>query len=151
VVPLSRRHFLAAGAAAVVSGCADGPSAEQPGDGAARATLGPREPQALVTRWATDPYSLGAYSFLPVGATPDDRAALQEPVHGRLLLAGEHTDLAAPATTHGALVSGRRAAARVISSGADGVVAIVGSRIRRVGCRPHPGRRRHRRGRRRGP
>lgn len=27
----------------------------------------------IVTRWASDPYSLGSYSFLAKGATPQDR------------------------------------------------------------------------------
>lgn len=117
----------------MVAGCADPPDDER-GDSPDEPTTGPRPAQALVTRWVTDPYALGSYSFLAVGATPDDRAALQEPVTARLLLAGEHTDVAAPATTHGALASGRRAAAQVIAAGADGLVVIVGAGFAGLGA-----------------
>jgi hypothetical protein len=47
---------------------------------------------ARVTRWAADPYALGSYSHLPVGASPADHAALGDPVGERLLFAGEATD-----------------------------------------------------------
>jgi monoamine oxidase len=72
----------------------------------------------LVTRWAADRWARGSYSFLPPGASPDDRAALGAR-RGRLMLAGEHTSLERPATMDGALVSGRRAGrelARVIGA-----------------------------------
>ncbi len=69
-----------------------------------------------VTRWAGDPFSRGSYSHLAVGATPDDRRVFQEPIGDRLFFAGEHTDLDAPATTHGALASGRRAADAAIAA-----------------------------------
>ena len=44
-----------------------------------------------VSSWADDPYSAGAYSHIPPGATPADADLLGEPVGGRLLFAGEHT------------------------------------------------------------
>lgn len=69
-----------------------------------------------VTRWATDPWSLGAYSHTPVGTTFDDLEALGEPLGGRVLFAGEHTAGPWHQTVHGALLSGLREAARL---GAD--------------------------------
>ncbi len=66
-----------------------------------------------VTRWHTDPYARGSYSFMPVGSSPDDMDALAEPVGGRLLFAGEATYKTAYQTVHGALLSGLREAARV--------------------------------------
>lgn len=71
---------------------------------------------SLVTRWATDPFSLGSYSFLPVGAGPRDRRALTSAAGRRLWLAGEHTSVDHPAMTHGAWESGLRAADQVLAA-----------------------------------
>lgn len=68
---------------------------------------------SLITRWASDPLAGGSYSYLPPGATEADRAALAEPVAERLFFAGEATSSDYPATVHGALLSGRRAAAEI--------------------------------------
>lgn len=73
---------------------------------------------AMVTRWAADRWSRGSYSFLPPGASEDDRSALGARA-GRLILAGEHTSVDRPSTMDGALLAGRRAAremARVIGA-----------------------------------
>jgi monoamine oxidase len=68
----------------------------------------------MASRWRDDPFARGSYSFLPPGATPDDRAALAGPDWGgRLVFAGEACDTGAPATVHGALATGI-AAARVL-------------------------------------
>jgi monoamine oxidase len=66
------------------------------------------------TSWASDPWTLGAYSFLPVGATPGHRAALAAPIDGVLRFAGEALDADHPATVHGALASGLAAAAAML-------------------------------------
>src|SRR5688572_20933263 len=79
----------------------------------------------LVTRWAADPFALGSYSFLPPGATPDDRKALAAPVGDRLFFAGEATSVEYPATVHGAYLSGRRAAAEVDDEAASGAPVVV--------------------------
>ncbi|NJN93924.1 MAG: FAD-dependent oxidoreductase [Anaerolineales bacterium] len=68
---------------------------------------------SLITRWASDPLAGGSYSYLPPGATEADREALAEPVAERLFFAGEATASDYPATVHGALLSGRRAAAEI--------------------------------------
>jgi monoamine oxidase len=74
------------------------------------------DPEAwLITRWLSDPFAGGSYSHLPVGATPDDRAALAEPVADRVFLAGEATVVDQPATVHGAYLSGIREAQRIIN------------------------------------
>lgn len=67
----------------------------------------------LATRWATDPYAYGSYSYLPTGATPDDRTALAQPVNQTLFFAGEATSVNSPATVHGAYLSGVRAAREI--------------------------------------
>ncbi|MCC7540343.1 MAG: FAD-dependent oxidoreductase [Deltaproteobacteria bacterium] len=67
----------------------------------------------VITRWTRDPFTLGSYSFLAEGATPDDRRALAAPVDGNVFFAGEATNADYPATVHGAVLSGRRAAREV--------------------------------------
>lgn len=75
------------------------------------------EPEAVaVTRWASDPFARGAYSFLGVGAATADRQALGAPVAGRLFFAGEATHPAYPGTVHGAWLSGERAAREVLAA-----------------------------------
>ncbi len=73
------------------------------------------EPESFaVTRWASDLLARGAYSFVGVSASSADRAALGEPVAGRLFFAGEATSVEYPANVHGAWLSGERAAREVL-------------------------------------
>jgi monoamine oxidase len=65
---------------------------------------------SAVTSWATDPYAGGSYSHSPLGADPSMLDLLDEPIGGRLLLAGEHTQSARVGYADGAYVSGLRAA-----------------------------------------
>lgn len=74
----------------------------------------PAPDATLVTRWAADPLSYGSYSYLPTGATPDDRDMLAEPLESVLYFAGEATSRDYPATVHGALLSGQAAATRLL-------------------------------------
>jgi monoamine oxidase len=75
----------------------------------------PPAPAAVaVTSWATDPYSGGAYTHIPPGATPADADLLGEPIGGRLLFAGEHTQSARMAYADGAMTSGIREAKRLL-------------------------------------
>ena len=67
-----------------------------------------------VSSWARDPYSLGAYSHIPPEATPADADLLGEPLHGRLLFGGEHTQSARLAYADGAMSSGVREAKRLL-------------------------------------
>jgi polyamine oxidase len=69
---------------------------------------------AAVTNWARDPYSLGSYSHIPPGASPADADLLGEPLHGRLLFAGEHTQSQRLVYTDGAMASGIREAKRIL-------------------------------------
>jgi monoamine oxidase len=66
--------------------------------------------------WVADPFAGGAYSYGGVGAI-EARAALAEPVAGTMFLAGEAVaQEGRNATVHGALVSGRIAAALVLGA-----------------------------------
>lgn len=68
------------------------------------------------TAWAADPWARGSYSFMALGATPADRAALSAPLWGGALwLAGEHATDRSAGYTHGAYDSGARAAEGVLS------------------------------------
>ncbi|TWV45980.1 FAD-binding protein [Streptomyces misionensis] len=69
-----------------------------------------------ITRWGNDPHALGSYSYVAVGSSHDDHDALAEPVDGVLHFAGEATCGREPATVHGALQSGHRAAERILGS-----------------------------------
>lgn len=80
--------------------------------------------RAVTSRWCTDPDFGGAYSYLRAGASPADRHRLAEPIVPGLVLAGEATWAAHPGTTHGAWLSGRRAADQVIEWGDDPVIVI---------------------------
>jgi monoamine oxidase len=70
---------------------------------------------AIVTRWRSDPFTLGAYSSIRPGGSGADYATLATPPGERLILAGEHTSRAYPATVHGAFLSGERAAADALA------------------------------------
>ena len=69
---------------------------------------------ARVFDWASEPYTRGAYSWVPAGAI-EAPAALGLPVAQRLFFAGEATATAGdPGTVHGALATGRRAADEIM-------------------------------------
>jgi polyamine oxidase len=67
-----------------------------------------------VSSWGTDPYSGGSYTHIPPGAEPADADLLGEPIGGRLLFAGEHTQSERLAYVDGAMVSGIREAKRLL-------------------------------------
>lgn len=69
-----------------------------------------------ITRWGIDPLALGSYSYVAVGSSHDDHDAMAGPVDGVLHFAGEATWGRDPATVHGALHSGHRAAERILGS-----------------------------------
>lgn len=70
--------------------------------------------QILATHWATDEFSLGAYAYPRPGNKMSDYDGLAKPIEGCLFLAGEHTLFDYAGTTHGAYMSGLRAAEGVI-------------------------------------
>ncbi len=129
---LSRRELLTRASLLGVGGLALACSVGDGGDDDPSSTLVPTttvgrasEPiDWLVTRWRADPYSRGSYSFLARGASSEDRELIAEPSGGVLFFAGEATDLDYPATVHGALLSGRRAAEQIHDAGAESVVVV---------------------------
>jgi monoamine oxidase len=73
----------------------------------------PEPAAAAVTHWTGDPFALGSYTFLPVGASLDDVDALAEPEGTHLLFAGEGTDRRYYGNVHAAVRSGLREAHRL--------------------------------------
>ena len=89
-----------------------------------------------VTRWGSDPYSRGCYTYMAPGCTDQDYLELARPLSGkevvlnggncggvtqtlanasmRLFFAGEHTTESHPSTAHGAYLSGLDAAKRLM-------------------------------------
>jgi len=67
-----------------------------------------------VTSTTPEPYGLGAYSHIPPGAAAADADLPGEPLHGRLLFAGEHTQSARLVYADGAMASGIREAKRLL-------------------------------------
>lgn len=65
--------------------------------------------------WGADPHAMMSYSYVPPGAL-GQRAVLAAPVGDVVYFAGEATSLMRPATVHGALESGRRAASEALTS-----------------------------------
>jgi monoamine oxidase len=74
-------------------------------------------PQAvLTTRWSEDPHFHGAYSYAQAGGSLSQFTEFERPLSGRLFFAGEHTFFDHLGTTHGALMSGRRAADAILAA-----------------------------------
>jgi monoamine oxidase/CRP-like cAMP-binding protein len=73
----------------------------------------PAPTRVLKSNWSNDEFSLGAYTFMKVGSSPEDARTLSEPVGDWLFFAGEATNPFHWACTHGAYSSGLREAARI--------------------------------------
>ncbi len=67
-----------------------------------------------ITRWNSDPFSLGSYSYTPVGSKQSYRRQIGMPVENKVFFAGEATSQFFPATVHGAFLSGVRAAYEIM-------------------------------------
>lgn len=63
--------------------------------------------------WRDDPFSRGAYSYLPVNGLEDQRV-LSESLDKKLFFAGEATSAGHVGTVHGAIQSGQRAAQEIL-------------------------------------
>ncbi len=68
-----------------------------------------------ITRWHSDPYALGSYSYFALATELGDRAILAEPIERKVLFAGEATIDRAFAQVPGAYMTGLREADRILS------------------------------------
>ena len=79
----------------------------------------PSPQKILRSKWCTNPYFLGSYSYISMNSTPRDIELLAQPVYSdevpRLLFAGEATSSNAYSTMHGARNSGLREAQRLLN------------------------------------
>lgn len=75
----------------------------------------PEPSNTVITRWNSDPFAKGAYSFIKVGSTIDDRAILAKSISNRVFFAGEATSTDSAATTNGAYNTGLREAQKISS------------------------------------
>lgn len=94
----------------------DDPTTVAEGMESLRRMYGANIPEPLgykITRWSKDPYARGSYSYPGVDAVPADRDTLATPIDNRVFFAGEATHHTDATTVHGALLSGRREAARI--------------------------------------
>lgn len=83
----------------------------------------PEPVDAVLTRWRHDEFARGSYSHLARGASPADRKVLGRAAPPRYF-AGEVIHRKYPATVHGALLSGRKAARKVVESGAETAIVV---------------------------
>lgn len=67
-----------------------------------------------ITRWGSDPYARGAYSYNKLGSAPAMRDELAANVGSTLLFAGEATERKYFQSVHGAYLSGERAANSIL-------------------------------------
>ena len=67
-----------------------------------------------ITRWASDPFARGAYSFNALGSTPRMRDHLALSLNNKVFFAGEATERTHFGTVHGAYLSGLRAAQEIM-------------------------------------
>ncbi|WP_061016007.1 flavin monoamine oxidase family protein [Microbacterium sp. CCH5-D1] len=70
--------------------------------------------RVLRTAWQDDAYSHGSYAYMEPGSTTSDHDDLATPIGERLHLAGEATWTDDPATVPAAMLSGHRAAERIL-------------------------------------
>lgn len=76
----------------------------------------PNPTSSLVTRWKTDKFSLGAYSFQKLGSKKSSRQDLAATISNKVYFAGEATNIYYPSTAHGAYFSGKTAACAVLGA-----------------------------------
>ena len=74
----------------------------------------PEPTDYTITRWHSDPFSLGSYSYFALATELGDRAILAEPVEDKVLFAGEATSDRAFAQVPGAYLTGLREADRIL-------------------------------------
>lgn len=73
--------------------------------------------KGMVADWRADPWVHGLYSYPTTATTEADREALARPLANRVFFAGEASDTTGHSgTVHGAMETGRRAAAEVLSA-----------------------------------
>lgn len=112
--PVLSAHFFHTAAVALADAPDRGVRELRAALAAAIGKPGPEPAAVHVTSWGGDPWTSGGYSHIPPGCSPADLDALGEPVGGRLLFAGEHTQSDRIGYADGAMASGIREAKRLL-------------------------------------
>ena len=68
---------------------------------------------SVSTRWVSDPWTKGSYSYVPAGASFENYRVMARPAGERVFFAGEATHSRFPSTVHGAFLSGQRVARQI--------------------------------------
>ncbi len=141
---LSRRNFLLGSAAVGVTlGAGCGEKKPLTSSDALNNSSLPSVVDWRITRWGSDPWSKGSYSYIPAGSSPRLRLDLAKSTDGRRFMAGEATESDFPATVNGAVRSGFRAAQEVLEArgvdsclviGAGGSGLAAASQLQKEGC-----------------
>lgn len=66
----------------------------------------PRPVQVIRSKWSSNPFVRGSYSFIKVGSYPSDVKALASPIQNKIFFSGEATDVRYMGTVHGGLITG---------------------------------------------
>lgn len=74
----------------------------------------PEPDHVLASRWHSDPYARGSYAYVKAGSQFSVREDYREPIADRVFFAGEAASKDYPATTEGAVITGRQAAQEII-------------------------------------
>lgn len=74
----------------------------------------PQPTAFVVTKWGSDPFSRGAYSYVAVGASGEDYDIIGRSVENCVFFAGEATCKEHPDTVGGAVMTGLREAVRIV-------------------------------------
>jgi monoamine oxidase len=89
-----------------------------------RSMFGSRVPQniagSVITRWHSDEFSRGSYSYIASGSSFSDYRTLARSIDNQIFFAGEATHARYPGTVHGAYLSGERAAKEIMQSMSGG-------------------------------
>ncbi|MDN5626210.1 MAG: FAD-dependent oxidoreductase, partial [Acinetobacter sp.] len=76
----------------------------------------PHTPKKLiVTRWGSDPYSYGSFSFPSLKHSEDIVKVLHKPIREQIFFAGEHCSLKYAGTVHGAYLNGDATAQKILA------------------------------------
>ncbi|RMZ99367.1 spermine oxidase-like [Brachionus plicatilis] len=74
----------------------------------------PKPKRVLRSRWNEDKFALGSYTYIKIGSGLKDVKELHRPLNNSLFFSGEATNYKYMGTVHGAYITGREVANRII-------------------------------------
>jgi monoamine oxidase len=76
----------------------------------------PKPKQLLRSSWASDPFARGSYTYMRTGSSISDCKTLASPLNNQLYFAGEGTSHKYFSTVHGAYITGRETANKILKA-----------------------------------